>query len=298
MNKSLCNRIAVTKIPLLLFCIILMVMFRSSVMASSELPLPSVKMSGPKDWIQPVGQRAAVNHIVPSFSFATISMNEQLLQAALHLSMPEKWTVNEPVTIKLSFQIAPDDVAMEHALTQPYNASEGTVRVAPTLQAQLESAALGRVELTSNEIQPLSFSQPTQWQWQIYPDAAGDVALDILLSLVTEDETLPIQRWQKTVTVKKPLQLYVEEFTTYLQKKGTWILLALVAVFIALRLLKGKSKPKWIETENYSGPDRRKSPFDRRAGRDRRSIRDEEKLIRSRRRGDDRRINVKDRRAA
>lgn len=298
MEKESRNWNAVTKSPLLISCIVLFILSGNQVVASSELPLPNTKFSTPQDWVQPVGQKAAINDIVPSFSLATITMNQQLLQAALHLSMPEKWTVNQPVLVQLSFQLSPDDLAVEHALTQPYNASEGTVRVAPTLQAQLVSSTLGEIESNTEEIQPLSFSRPTSWEWKIQPNEAGDASLRVLLSLVTEGETVPVKNWEKQISVRKPLGLYLEDLELYLRKNGGWILGVLVFLLVTIQLIKRKLKVKWIETENYSGPDRRKNDFDRRVGTDRRSNHDKEKLIRSRRRGDDRRVGLRDRRVA
>jgi hypothetical protein len=132
----------------------------------------------------------------------------RLARSNLAFNAPKQMRLGENETLKLT--LSPSASVGE--LTQRLRESGATGKIvseqqivtAKRMQARLTGSEF-EIEATSPETQAITFSQPTDWTWDVTPTEEGDSVLDLTVTALihVEGETTPrqIRSFSKLVTV-------------------------------------------------------------------------------------------------
>jgi len=158
---------------------------------------------------------------------------------------PTKMNLEETVNIRLvlspSMSVQDLQSLLQSHLKSHETIAGHQVKIASQMKAHLTGSNFSINQVT-DEIQPVSLSIPTTWQWQVTPKKEGTHLLQLTLSVIIflSDERLPpraIKTFEDTIEVEVSIVTKIAEFV-----KGNWPWLCTVLLIPLVRRLWKKRK--------------------------------------------------------
>jgi hypothetical protein len=163
------------------------------------------------------------------------SLDDQLASLPLGeaaFNAPEKMRLNESVNIEVKIGGPKMVGQMADLITGEGKVESHRVKVARVMEAQLAGANFEIIPITHAE-QPVSESEPTEWEWQVKAKQEGTQLLHLTLNaVITVDGK---ERRRKTQTYKKEISVEVaarSRIAEFFSNNISWIVPVLIIPFV------------------------------------------------------------------
>jgi hypothetical protein len=182
----------------------------------------------------------------PSPDFAAIDRAlEALPLGSIAFNVSTAMTLNRSndVHLLLSPSMSVEDLQKQlvERLSRETKVEGIEIRIAPRMEARLSGTNFSILALTP-EVQPVTWKEPTEWQWEVRPTEAGNQALHLTLTAILQiegkDSTRAIRTFDRDIQVQVTWPQRISGFAT---ENWQW-LWTTVAVPIALWLWRKRTK--------------------------------------------------------